>query len=56
MADVQGCGLSARRGMFTNSQIWLSYDLLKKRPKLGIQLPNARDDNKSCHILTVVFN
>ena len=30
--------------------------LAKKRPKLGIQLPNSGDDNQSCHILTVIFN
>ena len=29
--------------------------LAKKRPKLGIQLPNAGDDNQSCRILTVLF-
>ena len=27
-----------------------------KHPKLGIQLPNARDNNQSCCLLTVVFN
>ena len=30
--------------------------LTKKRPKLGIQLRNAGNDNQSCHILTVLFN
>ena len=29
--------------------------LAKKRPKLGIQLRNAGDDNQSCRILTVLF-
>ena len=28
----------------------------KKRLKLGIQIPNAGDDNISCHILTVLFD
>ena len=53
MEDVQGGDLSARKRILSNSQFWLSYDLLKKRPKLGIQLPNAGDDNPSCRILTV---
>ena len=30
--------------------------LALKCPKLGIQLPNAGDDNQSCRILTVLFN
>ena len=30
--------------------------LAKKRPKLGIHIPKPRDDNQSCHILTVIFN
>ena len=30
--------------------------LPKKRPKLGMQIPNAGDDNQSCHILIVIFN
>ena len=30
--------------------------LAKKRPKLGIQLPNAGDDNQSCLMLMVIFN
>ena len=32
------------------------YLLAKKRPKLGIHITNAGDDNQSCHILTVIFN
>ena len=28
----------------------------KKGPKLGIQIPNAGDDNQSCHTLTVIFD
>ena len=30
--------------------------LALKCPKLGVQLPNAGDDNQSCRILTVIFN
>ena len=30
--------------------------LALKRPKLGIQLPNAGDNNESYYILTVIFN
>ena len=30
--------------------------LAKKRPKLGIQLINAEDDNQSCHISLVLFD
>ena len=30
--------------------------LAKKLPKLGIQIPNAGDDNQSCLIWTVIFN
>ena len=54
--DVQGGDISARKRIVQNSQFWLSYYLLKKRPKLGIQIPNAGDGNQSCHILTVIFN
>ena len=30
--------------------------LAKKLPKLGIQIPNAGDENQSCLIWTVIFN
>ena len=30
--------------------------LAKKYPKLGKQIPNAGDDDQSCHILTVLFD
>ena len=36
--------------------IFVKFLLAEKCPKLGIQLPNAGDDNQSCRILTVLFN
>ena len=30
--------------------------LAEKHPRLGIQLPNTRHENQSCHILKVIFN
>ena len=41
---------------FSKFSILAKLLLAKKRPKLGVQLPNAGDDNQSCHILTVFFN
>ena len=42
--------------VFSNLSILDKLLLVLKHPKLGIQLPNAVDDNQSCHILTVIFN
>ena len=55
MSDVQGGDLSARR-IISKLSILAKLLLAKKRPRLGLQLPNAGDDNQSCHILTVIVN
>ena len=55
MSDVQGGDLSDRKRIFQNCQFRLSYYLLKI-PKLGIQLPNAGENNQCCLILTALFN
>ena len=56
MVDVQGSDLPAREKYFTKLSFLGKLLLAKKRPKLGIQLPNARYDNKSYHKLTVIYN
>ena len=55
MAYFQGVDLLAHKSISQYSQFWIGYYLIKC-PKLGIQLPNAGDDNQSYHILTVIFN
>ena len=42
--------------VFSKFSLLTKLLLAKKYPKLGIQLPNAGDDNRSCCILTVIFN
>ena len=56
MEGVQGGDLLARKTISPNSLFWISYYLLLKCPKLGIQLSNAGDKNLNCRILTVIFN
>ena len=56
MADVQKGDLQACKIILPDFKFGLSDYLLKKRPKLGIQLPNDGDDKKSFHILMVLFN
>ena len=41
---------------FTKLSILAKLLLAQKRPKFGIQLPNAGCDNQSCRIFTVLFN
>ena len=41
---------------FSNFPILTELLLAKRRPKLGIQLPNAGNDNQSCPILMFIFN
>ena len=41
---------------FSKVSIFTKLLLALKLPKLGIQLPNAGDDNQSCCILTVIVN
>ena len=55
MEYLQGGVLLVRKRIF---KLYILDKLLlaKKRPKLGIQLPNSGDDNQSCCILTVIFN
>ena len=55
MEDVQGGNLSACKRIFYKESILTKSLLAKKRPKLGIQLPNAGDNNQSCRLLTVIF-
>ena len=52
MVDVQGGDILDHKSILQYSQFWLSNYLLK-HPKLGIQLPNAGDENQSVHILMV---
>ena len=41
---------------FSKLSILVELLFAKKGPKLGIQLPNAGDDNQCCFMLTVLFN
>ena len=56
MSDVQGGDLLSHKMILPNISILDKLLLVKKCPKLGIQIPNAGDDNQSCRILTVLFN
>ena len=40
---------------FTKFSILAKLLLAKKHPKLGIQLPNAGDENRGFHMLTVII-
>ena len=51
MADVKGGDISAYKSIFAKFSILDELLLSKQRPKLGIQIYNAGDDNHSCHIL-----
>ena len=55
MADFHGGDLLARKKDSANFSILAKLLLAKKYPKLGIQLPNTRDDNQSCHILLLLL-
>ena len=62
MTLIFGCQFSkgvishAMKEFFPNCQILTQLLPAKKRPKLGIHIPNAGDENQSCHILTVFLN
>ena len=55
MECVQGGDLSACKRIFQilNFEEVITF---QKHPKLGIHILNAGDDNKSFHIITVIFN
>ena len=55
MTDVQGV-VSQPVKVLSTFIVLAKLLLSKKHPKLVIQLPNAEDDNQSCHILIVLFN
>ena len=54
MENAQGGDVLARKSP-PQFLIFVKFLLAEKCPKLGIQLPNAGDDNQSCHILTIIF-
>ena len=56
MEYVQGGDLPVHKSILLISSFWLSYYLLGKCPKLGIQLPNAGGNNHNFRISTVLFN
>ena len=56
MTDFQGGNLLARKNIFAEFSIPDKLLFAKKRPRFGIKLPDAVDDNQSCHIFTVLFN